>query len=186
MDQLGRGFEPQVSLYLLVFLLFVLQTTGKGLSVYWRVMRLRILIQTNPKVSGEKLDLKCEKLMNLINLFRCDQKHWFHRFPQQKRPIFMWNHEHLWSLNDIPTKAEKQSTALHGHANLETDGQKASQGMSLKIHSACFLFFFVFFTSARVISFCVPAYIKLQHPSPLALLVWHRGTPAVAPHLLWR
>lgn len=34
MDQLGRGFEPQVSLYLLVFLLFVLQTTGKGLSVY--------------------------------------------------------------------------------------------------------------------------------------------------------
>lgn len=45
---------------------------------------------------------------------------------------------------------------------------------------------FVFFTSARAISFCVPAYISLQHPSPLAPLVWHRGTPAVAPHLLWR
>lgn len=52
----------------------------------------------------------------------------------------MWNHEHLWSLNNIPNKAEIQSAAL-GSRRPQTDGQKAPQGSSPKIHSTGVLFF---------------------------------------------
>lgn len=53
--------------------------------------------------------------------------------------------------------------------------KKAPTGTNLKIDSAHF------FSLCKCDSVCVPAFIKLQQPSPAELLVWHRGTPAVLP-----
>lgn len=90
----------------------------------------------------------------------------------------MWVHEHLLV---IKQDSEQSRNLIWSSWAVQTSTQTAKRHLG-----RVWKFIFPFFPRCKCDSFCVPAYIRLQHPSPLALLVWHRRTPAVPPHLLSR